>query len=161
MKILPWIIATVALSSLAPTPAPAASGGPVSLVYRFPGGGDDGTASGGGARIHAVTCTLFSGVNEDLVVAVRQYQGSLITAQTYSNLVPFRTFTVVTHGIRPALIEDAILPSAGTIIDQGSFAIASTTTAIVCTAQDLNAGVSLLGFDMHGIRYNSDPGSQE
>ena len=160
MKFLPWIVATVALASLTPTPAPAASGGPVSLVYRISGLRDDGSAAFAGVA-SAVTCTLYSGVNEDLVVAVRNFLGNLVTAQTYSNLVPFRTFTVVTHS-QSTFASDAVLPSAGTIIDQGTFAIASTTTAISCTAEILNAATLYpLGWDLHGTRYNPDPGSQE
>jgi hypothetical protein len=159
MKFLPWIVATVALASLAPTPAPAASGAPPFLVYRIPGLRDDGGGVGVGTAT-ALTCTLYSGVPEDLVVAVRNQVGDLVTAVTYSSLPTLTTLTVETH---PALVyvPGAVFAGSGYNI-QGSFAIASTTTAIKCTAQVLDASTTKpVGWDLPGIRYNPDPGSQE
>src|ERR1700726_2111823 len=95
MKFLPWMCARVARAPLPPPPPPAASGGPISPIYRFSGVYDNGGGVGTGT-FSAVHCSNFSAVSEDIVVAVRQWDGSLLAVGTFT-LSPFRTWTAVTH----------------------------------------------------------------
>ena len=157
MKFLPWIIATVALASLAPTPAPAASGGPISPIYRFSGVYDDGCGSGAGT-FSAVHCSNFSAVSEDIVVAVRQYHGTLLNVATYT-LTPFQTWTTVTHfGV--VFNPDANLATG--IVNEGMFTIGSTTTSITCTAMIVSGSAATIqGVELHAHRYSPEPGTDE
>jgi hypothetical protein len=158
MKFLPWIVATVALASLAPTPAPAASGGTANLIYRYSGVYDDGSAAGTGTYT-ALHCTNFSSVTEDLVIAVRQFNGTLLFAQTFT-LGQFRTYTVITHAGATAFGVDQTLALG--LIDQGLFSIASTTSLITCTAMIVNGpGATIQGIELHAHRYNPEPGTDE
>ena len=158
MKFLPWIVATVALASLAPTPTPAASGGTANLIYRYSGVFDDGSAAGTGTYT-ALHCTNFSPVSEDLVIAVRQWTGALLYAQTFT-LGSFRTYSVITHAGATAFGVDQTL-NLGTI-DEGMFSIASTTTLITCTAMIANGpAATIQGIELHAHRYNPEPGSDE
>jgi hypothetical protein len=158
MKFLPWIVATVALASLAPTPTPAASGGPANLIYRFSGVFDDGGGTGAGS-FTALHCSNFSSVNEDLVIAVRQFTGTLLLAKTFT-LSPFQTFTAVTHqGAVPFGVDSNL----GTgVVNQGIFSIASTTTTITCTAMNVSGTApTIQGVQLHSHRYNPEPGTDE
>jgi hypothetical protein len=159
MKFLPWIVATVALASLAPTPAPAASGGPVNLIYRFSGVFDDGGGTGAGS-FSALHCSNFSAAAEDLIVAVRQWDGTLLTARTFTAIPAFHTFTVVTHfGAVPFGVDSNL---AIGVVNQGMFVIASTTTTITCTAMIVSGTApTIQGVELHAHRYNPEPGTDE
>ena len=161
MKFPHWIVATVALASFAPTPAPAASGGPVSLIYRFSGLYDDGGGAGGGV-LSLITCSNFSAVSEDVVIAARNWDATLVAAKTYT-IPPLNTRAYGTHFGQqdPWFLFDALSP--GTIIFDGLFSIASTTQTISCTAMVIDGAVVAVpwGVALHAHRYNPEPGTDE
>ena len=132
-------------------------GRPRSPIYRFSGVYDDGGGTGAGT-FSAVHCSNFSAVSEDIVVAVRHLRGTLFAVATFT-LIPFRTFTAVTH-YGNVFAPDANLATG--VVDEGMFSIASTTTSITCTAMVVSGSATTIqGVELHAHRYSPEPGTDE
>jgi len=155
MKAIHWIIATAALAYA--QPVQAAVGDPEVIIYRFPGVRDDGGADFTGTAT-VFHCTNFSGVSENMRFVTRD------TASTLKTNVPvgishLATKTVSTHNTN-AYDEFNVLSTG--LVNQGTTAIAATSTNIICTAMTIDASASTpIGVALRGIRFNPVPGSQE
>jgi hypothetical protein len=139
------------------SPGPAAVGGTELILYRFPGvfdnGGNDNT--GQATSFH---CTNFSGGPENIRFVTRAADGTLLSnaAFTVNHLV---TFTASTHLTQ--FYTDITLATGA--VQQGTVAIAATTTEMICTAVTIDALSPLpaVTIPLRGIRYNPSAGSQE
>jgi hypothetical protein len=148
------IAAALAMGMAAPVSA--AQTDPEVIIYRFPGVVDDGSPVGAGVAT-AFHCTNFSGVTETLRIVVRQ-ANTVIRANFDVQVFHLATVTLSTHGT--VLYNDGILNT--NIVNQGTAAIAATSTNIICTAVTLDASSAVPnGFALRGIRFNPIPGSQE
>jgi hypothetical protein len=138
---------------------PSVTTDPQVQIYRFTGVRDNGgTISTGIAT--SFHCTNFSGATEALRIQIRGFDG-VVKADATFNLTHNRTFTMSTHGTT-LYIEDAFLLANPTAIDQGSARIWATSTAVVCTAQVVDAAATVpTGIDLHGIRFNPIAGTLE
>src|SRR5262249_27603368 len=101
----------------------------------------------------------FSGVAENIRLVTRGSDGSLLSNMVF-NVVHLATITASTHAT--TLYSDVLtLLNTGTV-NQGTTAIAATSTNVICTAVTVHASSAVPdGFALRGIRFNSAPGSQE
>src|SRR5262245_13708863 len=133
MKAIHWITAAAALAYVQPTPASAAQGDPEVIIYRFPGVFDAsiGAKTGTATVFH---CTNFSGPTETIRFVARSSVGNLLTNVAF-NINHLVTLPAATH---PTLFyqEVSLATGAG---QQGTTAIAATTTSIICTAVTIDA----------------------
>jgi hypothetical protein len=135
-----------------------ASGGPAFIIYRASGVFDNGGGSGSGTAT-LVHCTNASGVPEDLLVVVRQFDGSVLVSRTVTPVPSFRTVTLGTHSANTFPL-DTNLATGG--VDQGMVAIGSTTTDMFCSFMVVDAAsTTAQGISLHLVRYNSSSGTQE
>src|SRR4051812_48145477 len=149
-----WMI--TAATMLFALPAQAAITDPEIVIYRFPGVADNGGAGGQGLAT-VFHCTNFSGVQEALRIVVRDADGT-IRANFSQAINHLQTVTLSTKGT--AIYVETVF-SMGTI-QQGTAAIAATTTNLICTAMTVDAASSSpVGIALRGIRFNPAPGSQE
>jgi hypothetical protein len=136
---------------------PAAVGGTELILYRFPGVFDNGGIDNTGVAT-SFHCTNFSGAPENIRFVTRAADGTLLTnaAFTVNHLV---TFTVSTHATQ--FYTDITLGTGA--VQQGTVAIAATTTEMICTAVTIDALSPLptVTVPLRGIRYNPSAGSQE
>ena len=147
-----------AFTVLTPALAQGAVGGALSLIYRASGvrGTSGAPQTGTATSIH---CTNTSTVNENLVIVVRNIDGTIISNSTFS-VAPFWTFTASTHDTA-VFVEGALL-SPGVGINQGVVSIASTTLNMHCTAMILDAASATpVGIALHMVRFNPAPGTME
>lgn len=133
--------------------------GPLQLLYIFPGVSDDGGAPNAGVAT-AVHCTHFSGAGETVQIAVINFNGGVVAnVQTGTPLANVHTMTATTH--LTALYAEDLLLATG-LVNQGVLMLWATTVNMVCTAQVVDAAAAIPnGIDLHGIRFNSWPGTQE
>jgi hypothetical protein len=137
---------------------PRLAGGDELILYRFPGVRDNGGPNFDGVAT-SFHCTNFSGVDETLRFVLRNKDGT-VWANFAATVPHLLTYTVSTHNTG-AFLEDAFL-SPGVLINQGTVAIAATSTSIVCTAMIVDASAANpIGVSLRGIRFNPAPGSQE
>ena len=159
MKAIHWIIAAAALSFAQAAPASAGVNDPEILIYRFPGVRDDGgTNSVGVATVFF--CTNFSGVQENIRIVTRDFNGTLKT-NVPIGITHLNTLTAATH---PTSLYVLSAVSLGTgAVFQGTVAIAATSVNIICTAVTIDAADVKPAFavPLRGIRFNPAPGSQE
>jgi len=154
MKAIHWIIAAAALVFV--QPAQAAQTDPEVIIYRFPGVRDDGGAVFAGTAT-VFHCTNFSGVDEIIRWVTRDSAGGLLD-NTFFGISHLRTITVGTHINRA---YSTVTLSTG-VINQGTTAIAATSTNIICTAMTIDASTTApIGVALRGIRFSPVPGSQE
>ena len=151
------LVVSAALAIGMAAPASAASTDPEVIIYRFPGVRD----SGGGDNSGVATvfhCTNFSGTGENIRLVTRNTIGVLKTNVSVS-LVHLQTKTVSTHNTA-AYDEDDFLGTG--LVNQGTTAIAATSTNIICTAMTIDASLTTpIGVALRGIRFSPIPGSQE
>ena len=139
-------------------PESRAVGDPLQRLYRVSGVRDDGGASGNG-QATSFHCTNVSGGNETLVIRVRDFNGDQVADRSI-RIRANRTRTLSTHFTR-LFFEDAVL-SPGEVINQGSAEILATSIEIFCSAMIVDAATnSVQGIDLHLVRFNAIPGSQE
>jgi hypothetical protein len=125
------------------------------VLYVFAGVRDYGGASTGVATI--AHCFNF-GANAIVQFNVRNNFGTVVAAVPI-NISQFQTSTVVTH--QTVLFPEDLNLSTG-IVDQGVLGIAATSPNIVCTAQVVDASAVVPnGIELHGLRLNPLPGTQE
>jgi hypothetical protein len=137
--------------------APGLTTDPQVQIYRFTGVRDDGGAATAGVAT-SFHCTNFSGANENLRIQIRNYLGTVAKDITFV-LAHNRTFTMSTHATN-AFAEDSFLDTG--VVNQGSARIWATSTSVICTASTIDAAASVpYGVDLHGIRFNPIPGTEE
>jgi hypothetical protein len=156
MKAIHSMITALGLAFVLPVPADAGQSDPEVILYRFPGVADSGVDFTGAAT--SFICTNFSGAAETIRFVTRGPTGSLLgnSAVTINHL---NTITASTKST--ALYLDNVNLSTG-VVNQGTTAIAATSTNIICTAMTIDAAASLPnGFALRGIRFSPIPGSQE
>jgi len=154
MKAIHWIIAAAALAYVHPTQA--ATTDPEVIIYRFPGVRDDGGTDDVGVAT-VFHCTNFSGATETIRLVTRNFDATFRgnNARTINHL---ETFSTGTHFV--AAYNSATLMTGP--INQGTTAIAATSTNLICTAMTIDAAnLKPDGVALHGIRFNPVPGSQE
>jgi hypothetical protein len=130
---------------------------PMVGIYRFTGVRDTGGAglTGTATSFH---CTNFSGSTESLRIQIRQFTGVVVKDATY-NIGHNVTYTMSTHDTA-AFAEDQFLATG--LVNQGMARIWATSPMVVCTASSIDAAASVpYGLDLHGIRFNPLPGTEE
>jgi len=157
MKARHWMVAVAGIAFGMPAPASAAQSDPEVIIYRFPGVRDDAGISNTGVAT-VFHCTNFSGANETIRFVTRDNSGNLL--QNLTVLINhLGTRTAVTHLIG-AYASDLNLATG--LVQQGTTAIAATSTNIICTAMTINASTAApVGVALRGVRFNPVPGSQE
>jgi hypothetical protein len=137
--------------------APSLTTDPLMQIYRFTGMRDNGGAANTGLAT-AIHCMNFSVATESLRIKVFQYTGAAVKDATF-NIPSNYTFTFVTHPVT-TFGWDANLATG--ILNQGSARIWATSQSFVCTASSFDAGSTVpYGLDLHGIRFNPIPGTEE
>ena len=155
MKAMHWIIAAVAFSSV--QPAQAGVNDPEVIIYRFPGVRDDGGANNLGIAT-VFHCTNFSGTVENIRFVTRTFDGA-IKFNDVTNIPHLFTRTATTHVVA-AYVGDVNMNTG--IVNQGTTAIAATSTNVICTAMTIDAAnAKPVGLALRGIRFSPVPGSQE
>jgi hypothetical protein len=156
MKAIHSIIAAAVLAFV--QPAQAATSDPEVIIYRFPGFRGSGVLGGSDATLFH--CTNFSGMPENIRFVTRERNATLVS----NVVVTIAHLETKTVGTKFALSYsvDVFLPLASIGDNQGSTAIAATSTNIGCTAMAMDANVPAPnGVSLRGIRFNPVPGSQE
>ena len=139
-------------------PQPTAVGDPLQRLYRVSGVLDNGGGPEGG-QATSFHCTSGSTVDETLRIRVRDFNGAIVGDQSIK-ITPNRTRTLSTHFTR-MFFEDRTL-SPGEVIAQGSAEILATSIQVFCSAMIVDASTSSpQGIDLHLVRLNAIPGSQE
>ena len=158
MKKIQALVVSAALASVMATPASAATSDPEVLIYRYPGVRDDGSGANTGLAT-VFSCTNFSGATETIRFVPRGDNGGLLGNTSFA-ISHLQTFTVATKSVVAYIIGN--LPPTG-FMQQGTMAIAATSTNMVCTAMTIDAANAKPTFavPLHGIRLNPAPGSQE
>jgi hypothetical protein len=147
----------VGITTAAVVPAHAGINDPLVLLYLFPGARDNGGADFTGVA-SAVHCMNFSGATEKIQWVTKNFNAVTTAGKTFI-INNEETRTAVTHRIL-GIAEDVDLVSG--VLDQGVIGVAATSTSMVCSAQVLAASVANpTGHDLHAIRYQGFPGSQE
>jgi hypothetical protein len=138
-------------------PALAGVSDPLKLLYIFPGARDNGGAAGTGVAM-SVHCTSFSPATEKLNYTVLNFDSSK-KALLDLNIGAGQTRTASSHDT-VLYAEDLILNTG--VLNQGRVVIRATAANIVCTAHILDASAAVPnGIDLHGLRLNGVPNSQE
>ena len=149
------LIASVSTALVAETHA--AVGDPLLTLYLFPGVVDSGGAAFGG-NATAVSCTNFSGVNETINFQVREFDGTL-KANASTTIGQAVTITAATKDT--GLLTENVLLNTG-VVAQGALGVLATSRNMVCTAVVLQASITNPeGYNLHGLRFNPIPGTQE
>lgn len=150
--------AQVAYDRTTPGPAPNVVGGPEQLLYIFSGVADNGMDfTGYGTTIH---CFNGSGATETIRYVIWNHDGA-VRANLTLNINNAQTKTAITHYANNTG-TDLVLNTG--IVMQGTLAIYATSTAIVCTAQVVDAASlasPAYGVPLHPVRFNPIPGTQE
>jgi hypothetical protein len=156
MKIAKWMGVAAAIACTAP-PAQAATTDPLMVLYVWSGAKDDGGATNVGVA-SSIHCSSFSNVSETLQWLVKDNFGG-VKANVTLNVTIGQTLTASTHGT--TAYSESLFLNTGTLA-QGSMAVLATSTSIFCTAQVLDASLSVpTGMSLHGIRFNPIPGTSE
>jgi hypothetical protein len=139
-------------------PASAATTDPEVLIYRFPGVRDQGGSPNSGLAT-VFSCTNFSGAPETIRFVPRADDGALLGNTPFA-INHLQTLTVATKSVAAYIIF--AMPPTG-FMQQGTMAIAATSTNMVCTAMTIDAANAIPTFavPLHGIRLAPVPGSQE
>jgi hypothetical protein len=157
MKPVHSMIAALALAFVLSAAADAAQGDPEVIIYRFPGVRDNGDVPNAGVAT-VFYCTNFSGGVENIRFVTRAASGALI-ANVVPSIAHLQTITATT---RPTLANVNETPLNTGAVDQGTTAIAATSTNIICTAMTIDAStVAPVGIALRGIRFAPVSGSQE
>ena len=156
MKCLRYLIAAAAFGFI--LPAQAAQTDPELIIYRFPGVFDNGGSSLSGSAT-VFHCSNFSGATENIRIVTRNVDTTIKNNTLFVGVDSLRTITAVTHAVSAYITQVSI---ATGLVDQGTTAIAATSTNIVCTAMTIDASAAVpTGLALRGIRFNPAPGSQE
>ncbi|HYU11796.1 MAG TPA: hypothetical protein VEK82_04415 [Stellaceae bacterium] len=158
MKTCRLIVAAAAVAVILPAhPASPGVGDPLNTLYIFPGVRDSGEADNTGVAT-SIHCSNFSSVLEKIQYIVLNYDGHT-KVNSIGNIGPAQTKTVSTHQTQ-LYFEDVALNTGA--IEQGVVGVSATNNNMVCTAQVLDASANVpRGIDLHGIRLNPIPGTQE
>ena len=157
MKTIQSLAVSAALAIGLAASASAATTDPEVIIYRFPGVLDDGGGSDAGVAT-IFHCTNFSGATETVRFVTRDFDTTLKSNMTYT-LDHLATKSASTHNAQ-AYSENLFLITG--IVRQGTTAIAATSINIICTAETVDASISVpVGLARRGIRFNPVPGSQE
>src|SRR5262245_49788953 len=162
-----WIMAAAGIAFVLPAyagqkenpapRAPAAVGGPETVIYRVSGVRDNGDPDGTGVAT-SFHCTNLSTVDETLRIVVRDDDSTIVANDAFT-LTPFRTWTASTH-FTNVYAEDASLATGN--VNQGMGSIAATTLNMVCSVVTVNAAsANISGVSLHLVRLSPIPGSQE
>ena len=155
MKAIHWIIAAAAFAFV--QAAQAGVNDPEIIIYRFPGVNDNGGADNTGIAT-VFFCTNFSGVTENIRFVTRTDGGTLFGNVAFS-INHLATKTAATHN---TLSHNSEVSLNALGVNQGTTAIAATSTNIICTAMVIDAGaLAPIGVALRGIRFSPVPGSQE
>jgi hypothetical protein len=137
--------------------APSLTTDPLMQIYRFTGLRDNGGAVNVGVA-SAIHCMNFSVTTESLRIKVFQYTGAVAKDVTV-NIPSNYTWTFLTHP-SGAFGMDTNLATG--LLDQGSARIWATSQQFICTASSFDAAAIVpYGLDLHGIRFNPLPGTEE
>jgi hypothetical protein len=139
-------------------PEPTAVGDPLRRLYRVSGVRDNGGGPEAG-QATSFHCTSASTVNETLAIRVRDFNGVIVGARTIT-IAPNRTRTLSTHFTRMFFEDGTVSP--GEAIEQGSAEILATSIQVFCSVMIVDAAaISPQGIELHLVRFNAIPGSQE
>src|SRR5262245_7251000 len=156
MKAIYWMVAVAGIAFVQPAQAQGVGSTEI-ILYRFPGVRDNGGAPNMGVAT-SFHCTNFSGATEIIRIVIRQFSGALVV-NTAFDIAHLETVTASTHQNNLYSVS-AVLGTGA--INQGTAAIAATSTNISCTAMTADAAsFSPVGISLRGIRFNPIPGSQE
>ena len=146
------LLGSITLAATPVTPALAATTDPFQVLYIFPG-----VLNAGGVAT-VVHCFSFSPTAETIQYTVRNSNGT-IAANTTIIINQFQTKTATTQAV---VLYFSDLSFGTGIVNQGALGISATSPNIVCTAQVIDASVSVPnGIDLHPTRFNPISGSQE
>lgn len=127
-------------------------------IYRTSGVSDNGAGPNVG-RATSFHCSNLSPVAAQIEFRIRNHDGTFAADKIFS-VNSFNTFTASTH-FTAVFFDDAVL-SPGTLIDQGTASIFSTTPQLVCSAMIVDASSPTpVGISLHLQRFQVLPGSQE
>jgi hypothetical protein len=160
MKIQALVVSAALAIGMA-APVLAANGDPEVIIYRFPGVFDDGGADNTG-QATSFHCTNFSGANETIRFVTRGGPSGTLLTNVPLNINHLGTLTVSTHLTK--VYNETLGTSLATgSVQQGTTAIAATTTSIICSAVAIDAANTppTVAIPLRGIRFNPAPGSQE
>jgi hypothetical protein len=152
------LVVSAALAIAMAAPVSAATSDPEVVIYRFPGVRDDGSGPNSGLAT-VFSCTNFSGATDTIRFVPRANDGALLGNTPFA-INHLQTLTVATKSVVAYII--GALPPTG-FMQQGTMAIAATSTNMVCTAMTIDAANAIPTFavPLHGIRFSPAPGSQE
>jgi hypothetical protein len=152
MKIVHSMIAVAVLALT--LPAQAAVGDPEVILYRGSGLADNGP---GGSTVTTISCTPFSGVNENIRVVVRNLTGDIVANKAG---VTSHLNTAVFSTSDTAIYLDINMATGA--FPGGTVAIAATSTSVACTAMLIQPNnTAPVGVQLHMIRFNPLPGTAE
>jgi len=126
-------------------------------IYVASGVQDSGSAENTGVAT-TIHCTNWTGAVKQIRFTVKNFNGTTAANLTV-NVGPGITVTKSTHG--SAITEDLPHLAPGVSISQGSLVIAATAAQVTCTVQVRDAASGVPASDLHLIRFNPWPGSQE
>jgi hypothetical protein len=159
MKKTALIVSTLVAIAYA-LPAHALVGDALEPIYRVSGVVDSGSGPGAGTAT-ILNCTNFNNAgDEEVRVITRTWHGANLNDQTRV-IAAKQTFTFGTHNPNIYFMDALLTP--GTIIDQGSFVIESTSTRnVFCSVQVINAAAPRAqGYSLNMVRFNPAPNSTE
>ena len=130
----------------------------LTLIYRASGLRDNGRATNTGVAT-SIHCTNLTTTSQQVQYILRDFDHTLGASPTFT-LAAGRTHTSSTHGT-VLFNEDANL-SLGRVYEQGLLAILATNPNVICSVHVVDAAVAIPnGIDLHLVRYNAAPGTQE
>jgi hypothetical protein len=141
-------------SKLGPVPLAFPS---LTVIYHASGVRDSGGADNAGVAT-TIHCTNFSAATRQIRYVIRNFNG-VIVANAVFNIGASTTQTKSTHGT--GITEDLPHLSPGVSINQGAIAIFTTAAHVSCTAYVADAPTGASIGEIHLVRFNSWPGSQE
>ena len=126
-------------------------------IYEASGVRDSGSAEDTGVAT-TVFCSNLHPQTQQLRITIRNDSGFVAASQTFE-ISSFSTLTKSTHGT--LLSESLPFLSPGVFIGRGVVLIAATAPQITCTVQVLDAATGVSIGDLHMVRFNPRPNTQE
>jgi hypothetical protein len=127
-------------------------------IYIIPGVRDDGGGTNAGIAT-TVNCTNVSGIPVNIRVLAFNYFGDKKADETYTSIAHTQNLSVSTHFTAFFTAENSL--STGPM-EPGVIDIEATNAAVFCAASVEDAATtSASGWDLHMVRVNAAPGTQE
>ena len=130
----------------------------LTTIYVMSGVRDTGSAADTGTAT-IFHCSNWTASTQQVRFFVRTPNGAVVANKTYL-FSAAGTVSLATHGTLVYGEDDYLAP--GTVIKQGTAMIMATAPQVVCSAQVIDAAAAApVGVDLHLVRFNPWPGSQE